>query len=306
VTARGIGIGVGAAGDLVGSQNGDGDADNARDITRPTHAPRGTPAPRVSARHVAELADQLGPRDWDILGTVHRLRLVTGLQLERLHFAELTGKSRSVSRWRVLKRLTDWRVLVPLARRIGGAARGSAGAVYALDSAGSRLLRLRHTGLVHGRRQRRPSVPGVQKAAHSLATSELYVALVEQARVHGFEIVRFEVEPHYQSGSGWLSPDAYAVLARDGVADHWWVEVDLATESAATVRRKLEAYATYYQQGRWASLGTMPRVLITVPDEQRGGQLARTFPQRAQEIARIVQHRTAADYMRLTITNVDS
>jgi hypothetical protein len=47
-------------------------------------------------------------------------------------------------------------------------------------------------------------------------------------------------------------------------------------------------------------------VLITVPDARRGSQLTQGFPQRAQEIARIVQHHTAADYMRLTITNFSS
>lgn len=38
---------------------------------------------------------------------------MTGSQLERLAFMDLVGRSRSVVRWRVLKRLVDWRVLVP-------------------------------------------------------------------------------------------------------------------------------------------------------------------------------------------------
>jgi hypothetical protein len=40
-----------------------------------------------------------------------------------------------------------------------------------------------------------------------------------------------------------LKPDALAVVQLDGYEDHWFLEVDQATESAATIGRKLTAYA---------------------------------------------------------------
>jgi hypothetical protein len=175
------------------------------------------PTPRVTAARVQWLAERCSPRDSALLGTLNRLRLASGSQLERLHFDDLTGRSRSVTRWRVLKRLTDWGLIVPLERRVGGSARGSSGAVYALDSAGARLLRTE--GTPRGSRVRRPTTPGERKVRHSLAVSELYAELVERSRTRGFEVARFDVEPSYATGAGLLSPDAYAVLAAGDAAD---------------------------------------------------------------------------------------
>ncbi len=254
---------------------------------------------RITAGYADWLADRCSTRDLAILQTVNRLRLVSGSQLERLHFAGLAGRSRAVSRWRVLKRLTDWRLIAPLDRRVGGCARGSAGMVLSLDSAGVRLLRL-NIGL----RVRRPTTPGGRKIKHSIAVAELYTGLVEHSRAQGFTVAHFEIEPRYQTGAGWISPDAYAVLATGDVADHWWIEVDLATESAVTVGQKIEAYAAYYQQGRWASLGVMPRVLVIVPDEHRREQLKARLARLAdtKTIAKIVLLPTATHYVSRRIT----
>lgn len=99
---------------------------------------------RVRTPYVEQLADRLSPRDWAILETLDRVRLATGIQLERLHFSSLTNaRSRAVMRWRVLKSLVDARVLLPLGRRVGTALHGSAELRFALDSAGQQLIRMR-------------------------------------------------------------------------------------------------------------------------------------------------------------------
>src|SRR5579859_5444723 len=90
---------------------------------------------RVRMPYVEWLAERMSPRDWAIIESLDRIRLATGLQLERLHFHELEERSRSVVRWKVLKRLVDSRVITSLDRRIGYAHRGSAVLRYALDSA---------------------------------------------------------------------------------------------------------------------------------------------------------------------------
>src|SRR5262249_11834258 len=156
------------------------------------HGGRGMTASRLPRQRqlwmarIMALAETLTEREWLILTTVNRLRLATGIQLERLHFHELTGKSRSVVRWRVLKPLVDVQALMPLARRVGGSLRGSAQLTYALDAAGERLLRLRRNLSQTKERIRRPGPIGDRFVAHTLATSELYVQLVERSRVESF------------------------------------------------------------------------------------------------------------------------
>jgi hypothetical protein len=257
---------------------------------------------RVSAGHVEWLADRCSPRDWAILETVNRLRLANGLHLERLHFADLTGKSRSVTRWRVLKRLTDWRLIVPLDRRVGGIARGSAGMVFALDSAGQRLLRTRQGAEGEPPRLRRPGAPGERSVRHTLAVSQLAVELVEQSWLHGFDLADFLAEPACwwpDGAGGWMKPDAYAVLESPALSDHWAIEVDLATESLPTLKRKLQTYVAYHDRGGLGPHDVMPRVLVTVPHERREHQ-ARELVARlpgADRLVHVVQHEGAAAYL---------
>ena len=172
-------------------------------------APPG-PGHRVRPALVVALAETLTERDWQIIDTVNRLRLVSGLQLERVAFADLHGRSRSVVRWRTLKKLTNYRVLAPLARRVGGSLRGSAQLAYALDVVGERLLRLRRDLGQGDGRIRRAVVPGERFVRHTLAVAELYASLVEQSRVGGFEVNEFLAEPAawWPNGvGGWMKPD---------------------------------------------------------------------------------------------------
>jgi hypothetical protein len=222
--------------------------------------------------HVRQLAETLSEREWQIMGTVNRLRLVTGSQFERLHFSELTGRSRSVVRWRVLKRLVDARVLMPLSRRIGGSLRGSAQLIYALDVAGERLLQLQRNLRQADERIRRPAPIGDRFVRHTLATSELYVQLVEQSRALGFRLTDFLAEPGswWPNGAGgWMKPDAYAALSSARIDDYWWIEVDLATEAVPTLRGKFLAYLDFVHSGQLGPGDVVPRVLVTVPTDAR-------------------------------------
>lgn len=227
---------------------------------------------RVRMPYVERLMETLSARDWAIIGTVHRVRLASGAQLERLHFSNLAGRSRSVMRWRVLKRLTDVRVLVPVERRIGTSRHGSAKLCYALDSAGMRLVRLRANSGPLGARVHRPRVPGERFIAHMLAVTELYVTLVEQARLGWFVLLDFLAESaaYWPNGlGGWIKPDALVILRRGDVTDYWWYEADLATESIPTIRAKLLAYLDFMRRGQLGPDEIVPRVLIGVSLNQR-------------------------------------
>jgi hypothetical protein len=239
---------------------------------------------RVSPRQIAWLSERLSTRDWVVLQTVNQLHLVTGPQLQRLHFATLsTGAARRASRARTLARLVRWRVLTPLPRRIGGVQHGSAATVYALDTAGHRLLRLAANRDGSPARVRRPGSPSDRWTRHILAVSELYVQLVEAERAGDLRLREFRSEPSswWPDGlGGWLKPDAYVVVS-DGFVDHlWWVEVDLGTESVSTVQRKLRTYLDFDRRGGVGPRDTMPRVLLTVVSEHRRATLTRVtdFP----------------------------
>jgi hypothetical protein len=235
-----------------------------------------TPPQRVRPSHVEWVAERLTERDWAILETVNRLRLASGDHLARLHFSSLASHSRDVVRGRVLRRLVAWRSLVPLPRRVGGNVRGSAGLVFALDSAGRQLLAQRQAGAQLAPRVRRAGPPTDRTVAHTLAVTELYVSLVEQTRQHGAEVAVFEAEPAawWPDGlGGYVKPDAYALLVSGDVRDHWWVEADLASESLPTLRRKLLTYLDFVQRGQLGPSGVMPRVLVSAVTEQRAAAI---------------------------------
>lgn len=260
---------------------------------------RGRPAPtRISLRHVEWVADRLGGRDRAILDTLARLRLVTGIQLERLHFADVATSVRARVRRRVLGRLVAWRVLSTLPRRIGGVRAGSSGLVFGLDTAGQHLV-------VRGS-ARQVEPPGVRFVAHQLAVAELYVALVELARRDGFTVDAFAAEPAcwWPNGlGGWLKPDAFLSLSSGPVTDAWWIEQDMSTEHLPTVRRKLRAYLDFTGRGHVGPTGVMPRVLVCVPDSARQEAIASVItrlPAPANELLRVATS-TEAPLFLLTV-----
>ena len=162
--------------------------------------------------------------------------------------------------------------MVPVERRVGMARGGSERLCYALDSAALQLLRLRANAEGQERSVRRPRVPGERFVAHTLAISELYVSLIERSQLGRFAIADFRTEPaswEKDGLGGWLKPDAFVQLRLGETHDYWWIEVDLATESLPTVRRKLLAYLDFVQRGQLGPDGVVPRVLIGVPNELR-------------------------------------
>jgi len=232
----------------------------------------GTGPQRVRMPYVEWLAETLSARDWAIVGTVYLIRLASGRQLERLYFGQLAGRSRSVMRWRVLKRLVDARVLTTLDRRIGTSHHGSRGLRYALDTGGQRLIRLRANRESLDIRIRRPRLPGERFVAHTLAVTELYVTLVERSRLGGFVLETFQADAaaYWPNGlGGWLKPDALVALRGSKSRYYWWYEADLATESLPTMRGKLGAYLDFVHRGQLGPHDVVPWVLIGVPDAKR-------------------------------------
>lgn len=278
---------------------------SSSDVDRPggpAQTPRHLPT-RIRQKDLDWLAVRLSVRDWHIVETINLVRVASGQHLERVCFAALdAGRSRTVVRSRVLARLTAWRVIAPVGRRVGGKARGSTAQVYALDSAGQRLLAERQLGNGERPRVRRPGAPGIYSLRHLLAVTELYAALVEQARATALSLDLFQAEPaaHWPDGRGGvLKPDAYTVLARPGARDHWWIEVDLATESLPTVKAKLQVYVDFRRRGERGPNDLTPWVLLATTTDQRREALTglvRRLPE-ADDFVRVVLLPKAAEYM---------
>ena len=229
----------------------------------------------VTGGTLASLLDMLSERDRAILGDLARVRVLTGGQLTRLHFAELSPDSRERTRRRVLARLTAHQLVATLDRSVGGARAGSAGHTHALGITGIRALPLLqpygYTD-VQQNRVRGPVTPGSLFLAHALDIAELYVRLVGASRTSMLVLTQFDAEPatwHPDGHGGHLKPDAYVRIRAGEIEDSYWIEVDKATESIPTLRRKLMAYLDFARSGHLGPDGITPRVLLTVPDDRR-------------------------------------
>lgn len=227
----------------------------------------------VTSKRLLDLRSGLSDRDWQIVATLARVRLASVAHLEALHFCGLTRRRTQ----QALTTLSAERVIKRLDRVVGGVRAGSSGHVYALDVAGQRLADLDRV-----RRPRPPRPIGAAYVSHVLAVTEVYVQLVLADRRGDLDLARFVAEPgswrsYFGPGGGriWLKPDAYIVAQMEGFEDHWFMEMDCGTESAATVARKLGAYVQYWRSGTEdAEHAVFPRVLWLVRDGRRQDLLA--------------------------------
>lgn len=226
---------------------------------------------RITTTQLATLTDQLSTRDQAILTDLERVRVLTGAQLQRLHFDHIKPASRARDRRQVLQRLTDLGLVSTLDRRIGGVRAGSAGHVYTLTPAGQRLQALQR-GQPLPPRSRRLHTPSAPFLAHALAISDIYVSLIEASRHHDFQVSTFTTEPACWQPTGTnrdLKPDAYTLLATPTYKDCWWLEIDRATESLPKITRKCRTYLNFLIHGGVGPHEVPPRILFTTPDTDR-------------------------------------
>jgi hypothetical protein len=226
---------------------------------------------RITWAEAERVAERLSPRDWAILRGLAATRVLTGGQLTRLHFHELSAQTRDRVRRRVLERLTQWQIVARLGRAVGGVRAGSCGWVYSLGVAGQRLAQI-DARTTDASRVRRPWTPSVLFLTHSLAVAELYVGLVERSRDAAFTVTTFQAEPvcWWPNGlGGFLKPDAFVVLSTVRFDELVWLEVDRGTESLPTLKRKLADYLDFMERGQLGPRDVMPHVVITTSAEAR-------------------------------------
>ena len=119
---------------------------------------------------------------WAMLRDVGRLGVMTGRQLQWLHF-EPSDSGRRLAR-KKLSQLSSWQVLTRLGRPLSGW-----GYVYAVGPAGQRLLH------PDWNRYRPPWTPRPSYLRHALAVSNLYVGLRDAERRHPMTLAIFDAEP---------------------------------------------------------------------------------------------------------------
>lgn len=232
----------------------------------------------VSSRELARLEAKLSPRDIEIVQFVARHRFAATAQIRRLLFhSHATQGAATRATIRVLDRLLILRILGRLERTIGGQARGSSGYVWHIDVVGERLTRPEDARMV----RRHLFDPSLAFLAHALATADAHVQIAEAARSGAFDIGSLEVEREAWrriDGGRSLKPDAMVSLLTSEFEDHWYLEIDRATESLQAVLRKCRLYEDYRLTGRaQAEHGVFPRVLWLVPTERRRGALTAAF-----------------------------
>lgn len=248
-------------------------------VTRSDSSPvsAGDRAGRLALDRVAV---ELSARDLAILGLVGEFRLATGAQIQQLVFSPAefaTPATAARSGRRVLARLVRDRLLVRLARRVGGIHAGSAGHVYALGPVGYRVIG------DSGRARPRYFEPSTPFAEHQLAVTQLAVELLLIER-RG-EIRKLDVQgeprcwrflPGQRARAGLLRPDLFVSLEVSTDELRWFVELDRGTAHVPAVLRKCRSYESYYRSGReQAEHGLFPRVLWITPGEERAERISR-------------------------------
>ena len=232
---------------------------------------------RISPRKLEGIRESLADRDMQILASVFAHRLLTTHQICRFHFADKPTETAALrSANRALDKLRGLRLLTALDRRIGGVRAGSGAHVWSLGHIGARLLQRADdvSGLPRRQRKFEPSITFLE---HTLAVAEVSLRLTEAARRGDAALLDVQHEPvcwrvYVGSGGGImrLKPDLAVLTATDEFEDHWFFEVDLATEPPSRVIRSCLNYQEYRRSGvEQRRLDLFPAVVWIVPTARR-------------------------------------
>lgn len=267
---------------------------------------------RISASHLEDINSRMSEQDWEVLRFVSASRLASGKQLTLGLY--LADRDRDPGRARVarkhLKRLAGWRVIDALrGRSVGGTRGGSQALIYGVGVTGARLLA--RAGL----RQKRLGTPGSRYVAHTLACTQVAVDLRLAAARGELELIEVQHEPacwrRFIGGYGLvtLKPDLYVRVALPGSDREYraMIEVDLATEAAATIHAKASRYLSHYRSGEeLRQHGVHPRVIWLAPDERRSQQLAEVIARLPAEARGLFAICRADELISLLITEARS
>lgn len=249
------------------------------------------PTARVSAIALQAIRQRLDPHSLDLLHFLLQFRVATTDQLRRRCYWDRVSKhAGELACWRALHRLQEHQLINCLPRRAGGLSGGSIPAVWYLTNPGYRLILLEQdnpTDAWHTARVRISQPPALFTLHHRLAVTETYVRLHELKSKGQLDVFEFETEPacwrqFYGPGGSKtiLKPDASARVAAHGSEFErlWFLEIDMGSESQATIQHKASVYEAYRRIGvEQAQQGVFPKVMWITATEQREQQLNALF-----------------------------
>lgn len=232
---------------------------------------------RISRQQLTRLRERLSERDWLVVADVDQFRFLTAKHVRAVRFDDhASDEAAARATRRTLARLSDWRIIAALPRRIGGMRSGSAGLVYYVDVIGDRLLRERQPD----RARRRFLDPSVRFLSHTLAVADTVTDLLHPGDTERWCLHHFELEPtawrqHHDLGGATftLKPDLYLETAPSAQSDDvtaYFVEIDLGAESLPTLLRKCHTYEQYRRTGtEQTQYGSFPQVIWSITARTR-------------------------------------
>jgi hypothetical protein len=130
-----------------------------------------------------------------------------------------------------------------------------------------------------------PSRLVVPASRHYLAVAEAHLRVVEAQERGELQVLARQAEPAaWREFTGprairtTLKPDAFFALSSKPWSTHWFVEVDRATISGATLDRRLSTYIDFLHSGQEATArGVSLKVLWLAPEARRLDQLQSAF-----------------------------
>lgn len=259
-------------------------SDSSAQVSGQSSRPRGTNTPRTSsaenggrvlASTLARIDADMPERDRSVLRTIAAHRYLTTRQIQHFVFVDHASEESAARTARVVtRRLSTLNLIRPLERRVGGLRPGSEATIWHIAPAGARLLRA-------DRINYRTHQPSPRFLNHCLAVADVHLAVRDMQGRSLINDVLVETEPdcwrRYAGPGGeqrWLQPDLFARLTTPDYVDHWFVEVDLGTESLPTLLNKCRQYEAYRAAGIEQQLrGGFPLVLWVFTRPQRIDQV---------------------------------
>jgi len=124
-----------------------------------------------------------------------------------------------------------------------------------------------------------PSYRSNKLLAHRLGVNAFFCALAEASRaLQGHCLATWRPEHWVGTKSGDVKPDGFGRYLHPGGACEFYFEYDRATEASGALTRKLEGYLRL--GAGWTrehELTGFPNLLVLVPEEERGGEVASVF-----------------------------
>lgn len=241
---------------------------------------------RISKQKLQQLNQELSSAAKIVMDFLHQHRFATTKHIARLLRPNFASESSAIRQTaRLMKHLASSSLVAHLKRRIGGARAGSTSSIWHLTEAGQRFIYLTQTGHTSQVKRLRIAEPSWAFLAHTLAITELRILTEETCRQHPITITTIETEPNcWRSHLGhtgqpeWVKPNLALITRAGGFHDHWWCEVDLATERPARIHRKTDTYLRHLYCGtEQTKRGTFPVVVWLTPTPERSHQLRNLF-----------------------------